>query len=116
MKELFTNREYVRLCAVMALNYGIGISFFSSLDQILVGIGYEHSGKIVSMCASTATLFGITATFVYSYILKRTKQFKKVIISSNQALIQQRSDSSLGLSSGWQACWNWWTSGGSWLY
>jgi hypothetical protein len=71
----------------MALNYGVSIGFFAALDQMLVGIGYDNSGKVISICASSAIIVGIVATFTYSYILKRTKQYKRVVIACNNGCI-----------------------------
>jgi len=40
MKKLFTNKEYLKLAAGMAFNYGINMAFFSILEQALKGLGY----------------------------------------------------------------------------
>jgi MFS transporter, FLVCR family, feline leukemia virus subgroup C receptor-related protein len=87
LKDLFTNREYLKLCFTLVLNYGVGMGFISSLEQALVGIGYENSSQVISICGSSGIIFGVVANILYSYLIKKTKQYKKVIVAGMYVLI-----------------------------
>lgn len=95
IKQLFGNREYIKLCITMALNYGICIAYFAVLEQLLVGIGYEDSSKVISICGTSGIIVGIIGNILFSFVIKKTKKFKKIIVTSSLLFIQQLWGSSL---------------------
>jgi hypothetical protein len=74
----------------MALNYGICIAYFAVLEQLLVGIGYNDSSKVITICGSSGIIVGIIGNILFSFAIRRTKKYKKIIVTSNYPSIQQR--------------------------
>ena len=67
----------------MALSFGVIVAHISVLDRGLKGLGYEEPGKTIKDIVAFALLFGIAGTFIYSYVVKRTKKFKTLSLVSN---------------------------------
>ena len=80
MKALFTNIQYIKLCFVMALNFGVCIAFFAILEQAITTLGYTNSPQIISTLGTSGTIFGIIGNILYSFLLKKTKKYKLILV------------------------------------
>lgn len=79
MKAIFSNREYIKLSISMSLNYGICIGFLAVIEQVMVGLGYKNPSRAISVCGTSGILFGLISNVLYSTILKKTKNYKRVL-------------------------------------
>jgi hypothetical protein len=73
----------------MALNYGVCIGILAVFEQALVGIGYKNASRSISVCGSSGIVFGVIANISYSFILKKTKKYKKTLIAGTRSHIKQ---------------------------
>lgn len=78
MKDLFRNKQYLKLALAMTLNYGTLTAIIMILDQMLAGLGYEDSGKVTSLTVASAMIMGIFSNPIFSFLLRRTKAYRAV--------------------------------------
>jgi hypothetical protein len=76
MKNLFKNKNYLKLALSMTLTFGVVTAHISILDKGLKNIGFEQPGKIISNIVFVAMLSGIVGTVFYSLAVKKTKKYK----------------------------------------
>ena len=104
LKKLFKNRDYLKLMAAMAFNYGTLTALMMVLDQALAGFGYdgvnnEESGTITSNTIAAAMILGILSNPIFSFLLRKTKAYRAVSALSISHVIQIVLEDSL-----WQHC------------
>jgi MFS family permease len=92
LKSLFTNLEYIKLSLSMALTFGVCIGFLAVLERVLVGIGYTHASRTISICGTSGIIVGIFANIGYSIYLKKTKHYKRVLMIGKSFSIKQRQE------------------------
>jgi len=76
IKELFSNRDYMRLMIAMVFGFGTLSALLLILDQALKGLGYENSGTITSLVILSALIGGLIGTLYFSYLLRKTKAYR----------------------------------------
>ena len=66
--------------AGMTFEYGMTVSYLSILDQSLKSLGFHDPGQITSVSILSATSAGIFTTFFLISVLKKTLQYKRIIL------------------------------------
>jgi hypothetical protein len=61
------------------LNYGTLTATLSILDRCLFGLGYKNSSSIFSLTIMSSMLVGIFSNFIFSYMLKSTRAYRKIL-------------------------------------
>jgi hypothetical protein len=107
MKALFTNIEYIKLALVMALNFGVCIAFFAILEQAITTLGYTNSPQVISTLGTSGTIFGIVGNILYSFILKKTKKYKLILVIGIFSLIKRRHSLLLDIASWFLVSFKW---------
>ena len=80
LKAIFSNKEYLKLCASMSLNFGICIGYLAVLEQSLFILGFPNASRSISFCGASGIVVGVFANVVYSYYIKKTQKYKRTLI------------------------------------
>lgn len=88
LKDLFKNRQYLKLMIAMTFNYGTLTALIMILDQMLAGLGFKDSGKVTSLTVASAMIVGIFSNPIFSFMLRKTKAYRAVSGLSNHFIIQ----------------------------
>lgn len=67
----------------MSFSYGVFISFATVLDQGLKALGYQKPNIFTSTVILFAMLAGVISSFLFSYAMRVTRQYKNIISLCN---------------------------------
>jgi FLVCR family feline leukemia virus subgroup C receptor-related protein len=91
LKKLFSNRNYLLLLVVCSTSYGTLVAFTSVIEYLVLPFKYPESSKTASDLLLAAIMSGFVGSVVFVMVLKKTRQYKKLLIVgkciNNKALV-----------------------------
>ena len=94
LKQLFKDKDYLKVMLSMTFNYGTITAMIMILDQTLAGLGYSNSGKVTSLTIVSAMGVGILSNPIFSFLLRKTKAYRAVSALGNFEPTQRLSGAS----------------------
>ncbi len=73
---------------IMTFSYGTIMSYLANLDQALNNLNYSNSGAATAAVVLAAMLSGIVGSFFFVTKIKRTLQYKAIIVTCNSYSMQ----------------------------
>lgn len=83
LKHLFTNRNYVLLMLVCSCSYGTLVAFIAVIEYLILPFKYPDATKVASNMLLSAIAFGFVGSLIFVPILKKTRQYRKLLIVGN---------------------------------
>ncbi len=80
LKNLLKSKDYLLLLLSVSMGYGCLISFFATVEFYVHPFNFSNNAQIVSLLLSAATVFGLLGSVFMSWMVKRSMQFKKILV------------------------------------
>ena len=89
LKMLFKNRNYLFLLVAVSMSYGSLTCFTTVIEYIILPFKFPEPQKLASYILLVAIGVGIFSSIVFVLVLKRSLEYKKILIFGSDGLIQQ---------------------------
>lgn len=88
LKILFTNRNYILLMVVCSCSYGSLVAFITVIEYLVLPFKYAEASKTASDMLLASMVAGLAGCLLFVTALKKTHQYRKILVVSNSLVIQ----------------------------
>lgn len=88
LKHLFSRRNYVLLMVVCSASYGTLVAFITVIEYLILPFKYPDASKVASDMLLAAIISGFLGSLVFVTVLKKTKQYRKILVVGKCRFIQ----------------------------